>query len=241
MLKCQRRENAVRQQVSLILTIALLGLAICSRSGAETNTVTGLQTHFESGALSDKELATVIRLAKQCGISNAVEVDTVYYLPTQDRGIEVRGAENIRGRKISFVTVNIDREKWSGKETRRQSKVLKSIGEFWVSSYGVRTNVFTTFSVNGGRIRVRLSEDIPLPIADKIIDAFVARKIRLSSGSILDKSQLERVDFSKPESLCQTKEGFHISYATGSTSWIVLDFTFDSDGVTITSIGTVYV
>jgi hypothetical protein len=238
--KCQRRGAAVGRQVRLILTLTLLVFAICFRSGAETNTVKGLQLHFEpSAVLSDRELATVIRLAKKCGITNAVEVNTFYHYPSSDRGIGVKSAEIIRGRKISFVTVNIEREKWSSKEVRRQSEVLKSIGEFWVSRYGVRTNVLTTFSVNGGTIRVNLLDDIPLPTADKIIDAFAAGRIRFSSG--VDKSQLQEVDFSKPESLNQTKEGFNISYSTGRLSWVALDFTFDSGGVMVTAIGTVVV
>lgn len=235
------REDTFRQQVRWILVLAFVCLVVCCGRGAETNIVKGVRTHFESAVLSDTELATVIRLAKRCGITNVVEVDTFYYLPGGDRGIEVKGAEEIRGRKISFVTVTIDRDKWMGKEVRQHSMVLKSIGEFWVSRYGVITNVLTTFSINGGTIRVKLSDDVPLPTADKIVEAFAAGRIRFSSGSILSKSQLDGVDFSKPESLSYTKDGFHISYATSSMSWVVLEFTFDSGGVMVTSIGTVVV
>lgn len=238
-----RRESAgarfdlgigMSSRICTLLTILAVGMSCCF--AAVTNAVIGVRTNFAPEAvLSSDELATVIDLAKQCGIPEVTEIYTFNnHLPSSYFSIGAKSAEVTRGRRVTFVTVQIDREKWSSKEMRRSSDIFKSAGDFWVARGGVTTNILTTFSVSGRTARVRLSDAIPLATADKIVEAFASGKIRYTDKA--RNEELKGVSLSQPIALDRDHLGFAISFSPSKGSVVWVFFTLETDGVTVTSI-----
>jgi hypothetical protein len=225
-------------RISTLLTVLLLGMGMFCCFAAKTNTVISIRTNFAPQAiLSSSELATVINLAKQCGAPDVAEVYTFNnYHPSSFFSIGVKSVEVTRGRKVSFVTVQIDREKWTSRELRRSSDIFKSVGDFWVARGGVTTNVLTTFTVPGGTARVRLSDAVPLPTADRIVEAFATGKIRYTDK--IKKEELKGITLSQPIALDRDHQRFAICFSPSQWSIVWVSFTLDTDGVTVVSIDT---
>src|ERR1043165_4899970 len=97
-----------------LLSANLLSVALACRCvAAEIN----IKTTFDANAvLSPSDLRTIIALASKCGASPVAEVYTYNIHPSSAFGIGVKSVEKIDGRRISFVTVMIDSEKWRRKQ-----------------------------------------------------------------------------------------------------------------------------
>jgi len=225
----------MNSRICKLITALLLGCSLL-RCAAEKTISTGVRTHFASEAvLTSRELTTVIKLAKECGVPDVAEVSTFNnYHPSSFFSVGVKSAEISHGREISFVSVTIDCVKFSSRAVRRSSNVLKSKGGFWIDRRGVRTNVLTTFSVPGGTARLRLSGDVPLPIADRIVEAFATGKIRY--GDRAKQEELMSVNLSQPISLGRDQERFVIWFSTGPWSLVFVRFTLDVEGVKIITV-----
>ena len=223
-------------RISRLLTVLFLGMGMFCCFATATNTVIGVRTNFAPQAvLSSSELASVINLAKQCDVPDVAEVYTFNnYHPSSFFSIGAKSAEITRGRKVSFVTVQIDREKWTSKELRLSSHIFKSVGDFWVARGGVTTNVLTIFKVPGGTARVRLSDAVLLPTADRIVEAFATGKIQYADK--IRKEELKGVTLSQPTALDRDHQRFAICFSPSQWSIVWLSFTLDTDGVTVMSV-----
>lgn len=202
----------------------------------ETNLFPGVTTEFAPEArLSASELATVIELAKRCGVPDAAEVSTYNnYHPSPFFSIAVKSREVARGRKVTFVTLQIDREKWSSRELRQSSRVVKSIGEFWVARGGLTTNVLTTFAASGRTIRLRVADGIPLPTAERIVQAFAAGSVRYADQKTRDA--FTDINISQAVGLDRAKEYFAISFSPSQWTVVWASLRIDRDGVTAVSV-----
>jgi hypothetical protein len=162
--------------IAILLTVCLNAFWTSCQAGESSGTGANLPTNFvERGVLSPAEISSAIALAKQCGLAEAASVETYYFQPISldwNYGIEVRGREVVSGRWISYVTVDICRHE-AGPERK-----MKSLGKFWVAPGEVRTNDFATFVVSNRTIRVEMPRTLALATADKVVDAFAARKIQ---------------------------------------------------------------
>jgi hypothetical protein len=206
---------------------------------AETNRFPGVRTKFASEArLSASELTTVIELAKRCGLPDATEVSTYNnYHPSPFFSIAVKGREVARGRRVTFITLQMDREKWTSKELRRSSHVVKSIGEFWVARGGLTTNVLTTFAIAGTTIRLRVADAIPLPTAERIVQAFATGSVRYADQKTRDA--LKDIDISQADGLDRNKEHFAIKFSPSQWTILWASLRVDTDGVTVVSVSKV--
>src|SRR5258707_394471 len=79
---------------------ALLFVGCVSLRGEEN-----ARTEFVSQCrLSSNEVTSIVSLAHSCGVTDVAEVRTYYIHPTTKCGITVTGAENINGRRVSYMT-----------------------------------------------------------------------------------------------------------------------------------------
>jgi hypothetical protein len=209
------------------------------KTNSSDSVLAGIKTRFDREAvLSRDELLSVVALARDCGVSDVAEVYTYNIHPSSAYGIGVLSRETVSGRKISFVNVLMDYEKFSSKKVREMSRVFKANGEFWVNLGCVLPVSQTTFVVRGNTIRVEISDSTPLPIADKVVAALASGKIRYSTEKLKMEAEKERVDFSRPMGVSLDKDGktFSASFSIGALAGMHLTFTFEEDVVTVTDV-----
>src|ERR1041384_8658937 len=98
--------------LSAILSVTLFGCS--SFPPARQDKVPGVQIHFEPGVtLTARQVETVLRLVRQCGLNGPSELRTGALLPTRDCAILVRNADRRQDRKISYDEVWVRFGPWS--------------------------------------------------------------------------------------------------------------------------------
>lgn len=224
--------------ISLIRAMVLQTVAIYAL-GTVAYCQSSIRTSFVPDAvLSSNQLETVIKLAHKCGVAHIAEVRTSDpCMSPESHGICVQSVDTIRGRKSSFVTVFVDFQEWMVDSTYRPKRPFKSIGKFWVENrYDIRTNTPTVFTVNHHLVHVNYSGDMPLETADKIVAAFAEGRVRYKSTDM--ETQLQNIDFTRPESLGRAKAGgkYMIGFSSGPCAFCWLEFVFNEKEIVITKV-----
>src|SRR3954454_9683286 len=147
------RDGKMNSRICILIMIwAMQGFLGCF--AAEKISLAGVKTNFVRDAvLSERDVTTVVKLAKDCGIKNVAEVFT-FNMGSATCGIGVRGVEVVEGRQITAVNALVCSKKWGSTRSRRARDVVKSSGGFWIERGDVCTNVVTTFVTRTGVTRV---------------------------------------------------------------------------------------
>jgi len=214
----QRRFPIFCPQLARIAAFASFGLLLAFCGCGKADDARTVKTRFiDDAILDEKEIATVLQLAKQCGIAEPGEIQSYHALPGSHRSVNVVSVERVNGRQITYDLVNVGCAKWGGQEW--MGKNPKQLGKFWVSSSHFYTVKCTTFNIDGRTVRVSLDEGIPLTLADKIIDAFTHRRIE---DDFAYKFTLEHTDVSSPSQLKyqKGKNEYEIHFLQQSISFV---------------------
>jgi len=198
----------------------------------EPDALEGVTTSFVPKAvLTTSELKDLVKLAAKCGIERVTLIRTYYIHPSSNCGIQIKSAETISGRKVSFVTINIRYK--DPYDDDQPGDVIASVGDFRVRAGRISTNSLTTFTTRGGTIRVSLADDVPLATADKIVELFAKGRIRHMDETSIQ--EMQELDLSNPECLEYSKDDgkFFIVFAIGEyvSAWI--SFTLEANEVTV--------
>jgi len=120
---------------------------------------------------------SVVLLAERSGISKVHKVQTFHYIPVLTRGIWVFGAEEERGRMVSFKMLEVERDGWS---TLSRPNMCKSLDLFWIADDSrLATRVFVKCSTKGGGFRVEIEQGIDVALVDKVVEAFASGSVVL--------------------------------------------------------------
>jgi hypothetical protein len=201
----------------------------------EPDALEGVATNFvPTAVLTESELQDLVKLAAKCGIERVSLIRTYYIHPSSNCGIEIKSAETISGRKVSFVTINIRYK--DPYDDDRPGDVVASVGEFRVRTSRISKNSLTTFTTRSGTIRVRLAEDVPLATADEIVELFAKGRIRCMDETSI--KEMQELDLSKPECLEYSKDDgkFLIGFAIGEYGSAWLSFTLEANEVTVSKV-----
>jgi hypothetical protein len=214
------------------LFLLLLAFGLTSCGTPKSPAAPAVKTRFVPEAvLSNSELREIVDLAHECGVSEVEEVYSYNIHPSPSFGFGVKSVETVRGREVSFIVVLVDHKKWVRPRNARQ--VERSIGNLWVESGSVRTNVLTTFALAGGTVRVRLSPGLDLATADRIVELLAAGRISYKDATL--KDELGRIDLSKLAVLWRAEDGksFTIGLSCGELCVVYADVTISADGLTV--------
>src|SRR6476620_1275189 len=96
------RGGKMNSRICIVVTIVVTqGFLGCF--AAEKISAVGVRTDFvREAVLSERDVATVVKLAKDCGINNVAEIFT-FNMGSSVCGIGVKGAEVIEGRQVTSV------------------------------------------------------------------------------------------------------------------------------------------
>ena len=182
-----------------IIALAAAALVLNGAKGfAQINSTAPIRTNFFRGpALSAQEMETVIELARQCGMDQAASIADVMILPetkSVPRSLTVTSTEHVEGRKISYSFVLVGCTNWIP-----VGPGAKRLGKFYVNPPYLHTGEFSLVRFGTNVLRLKVSKDIPLDLADTIMSRFAKRDVRLSISDL--KSDWARVDASHPVAL----------------------------------------
>jgi hypothetical protein len=151
--------------------VILLGCMQPDAAWASTNSLASIRTIFATNAtLATNDLEAVVKLANLCGMSEVAEVKTFHIGRMVYHAILVTGPEKVDGRKITFQTLEVQREGWSYKAKPAGRPFVNSVGQFWVEELQpLESHELTTFATAKGNVRVSFKTGISIDIADKII------------------------------------------------------------------------
>jgi hypothetical protein len=169
------------QRSIAILAIAILLPWTSKGAGPRTN-------YAPNAVLSAKQLDQVVALAHKCGMSNVTEVITFHFSPGTNRGIRARGDEIINGRSVTYKTLAIWTDLWSSMMNPPAGRNVVWIGPFCAEPADLLQNhTEFAFKTHAGEARVQISDNVALETADRIVEAFAARRIRFADESVHDQ------------------------------------------------------
>jgi hypothetical protein len=223
----------------LILLAAVLSGALVSCSTPEAGSVAGIKTSFVPEArLSGRELRQIVALAQQSGISQAGGVSSYHIIPSSMCGFQVSSVETIRGRRVSYLTLNVNHTRWEKPQKDDFLPVQRRLGGFWTQT-GVDEKVVTTFVVHGKTVRAQWESGLSLATADKIVRLFERGKYRfkhakdkeyMGIGGKIDVSELAYVGRGERAGT------YMIDISRGECCSISFTFTMDGNIATIVEV-----
>ena len=88
----------------IILSLFTLTLAV-STYGFESE-------YVKRAVLTKEQEKTVIELAKKAGIKKVAKISSHNMFPSPYRGLRVQGAEQIKGREVSYQVLSMSHSEW---------------------------------------------------------------------------------------------------------------------------------
>ena len=165
------------------------------------------RTYVKQAVLSKEEEKVVIALAKKRGIKKIARISTFNLYPSTDRGISVKGAEEIKGREVSFKILNVTYRKWA-RQGSKPGKLDLQMGDFWASPPGTRKQ--TILKVDKKEYRVHSLRSLEIKECESILGMLLAGKYTAGPG--VNSKQLKQVDWNKPGGFWKRGERLSVQF-----------------------------
>ena len=214
----------------LLLLFVLVLVSVCPITFSQPfGTFSGIKINYGKGPmLSGQEVDIAIKLARRAGMTNIAEIYSYYLHPSPQVGIGVKGHETITGRRLSFVSIQIETEGLAEEIIRRPTEILVSEDNYWIGA--IRTNTFTLFEAKGRTIRVSLSDKVSVEQADSLIAALATKEVRYGNGEAFQASR--HVDFSSPLRIYVGTSGkIRVGFSCGDWCSVSFECELREDGV----------
>lgn len=222
----------------MVLLLSLCSLLPITNHAQTTNTNSITFNYIDDAKLTPNQVETVLTLAKGCGLKSPAVIGTGKTLPFAARFVYVQSAERTNHRKTTFDSVSINYSEWSKGKWKKQAGA-KYLGDFWVNPPYLDTNSFALFQINNRPVNLQFDENIPLPLADKMLKCFEDGKIEFATTAPnliqITKEQLQNLIDLEPASLNVNRElACYEMFTAKKSSWI--RFNYGSDKIEIHSI-----
>jgi hypothetical protein len=145
-----------------------------------------VKTEFEGSAvLSDQQIRIVTELALRAGLPTVARIYTYNIHPGSSFGINVVSNEEMKGREGTSSCLSVGYEKWEP-GGRKHEKVKLRSGDFWVRPWIIKAR-FGVFSGPRAEVKISLSDNTTLEMADRVFDLFKAGKVRFRTHELKAK------------------------------------------------------
>ncbi len=183
----------------IILSLFILTLAI-STYGLE-------REYVKREMLTKKQEKEVIALAQRCGIKKVAKISTHNMFPTPFRGIHVQGAEQVKGREVSFQVLNVSRGEWL-QQGAKPGKGQVQIGNFWAGKPYTRKQ--TILKVGKKEYRAGSVQGITIEECETILGQFLRGEY--DHKPAVNEKILNQIDWSKPSSFGRQGDAISVGF-----------------------------
>lgn len=163
--------------------------------------------YVKRAVLSKEEEKVVIALAQKRGIRKIEKISTFNLYPSTARGISVKGAEEIKGRAVSFKVLNVTYTKWSHQGWKPGKRDLQ-MGDFWASLPGTQKQ--TILKVGKKEYRVNSLRGLDIEECESILALLLAGKFTAGPG--VDSRLFKQIDWGKPSGFWKRREQLSIQF-----------------------------
>lgn len=156
----------------------------------------GLERDYVSRAkLTKEQEMQVIALAEKCGIKKVFKISTHNMYPSPFRGIRVQGAEETKGREVSYQVLSMSHSAWLEPGAKPRKDEIK-MGHFWAGKPYTRKK--TVLKVGKKEYRVGSIRDMTAEECEKILGKLLKGEYRHAPA--VQGRMLEQVGWDKPSS-----------------------------------------
>jgi len=206
----------------LLLALFTLGFAIPSQ-GAEKD---GIQRDYLKRAMLAKEQEkTVIQLAEKCGIKKVARISTYNLYPTAARGIRVQGAEQVKGREVSYQVLNVSYKKWWHPNGAPKKGDLK-IDDYWAGKPWTKKE--TILKVGQKQYRTGTVQGLSMEEAESILGLFLAKTYIIEPA--VNQANFKQIAWDKPMGFRKRGENFSVSFPHKAQGGGFFDLQVKMDG-----------
>ena len=171
----------------IILSLFTLTLVISSY---------GFEREYVKRAMLTKDQEKeVIALAQKCGIKKVSKISTHNMFPSPFRGIRVQGAEQVKGREVSYQVLSMSHGEWL-QSGAKPGKGHVQLGDFWAGKPYTRKQ--TILRVGKTDYRCSSVQGLSIKEAESILGLFLAGKFTYNPGPRINDKLLGQVDWNKP-------------------------------------------
>ena len=183
----------------IILSLFILTLAV-STYGFE-------REYVKRAVLTKEQEKTVIELAKKAGIKKIAKISTHNMFPSPFRGVRVQGAEQIKGRAVSFQVLSVSHGEWL-QPGAKPRKGQVQMGNFWAGKpYTLKQ---TILKVGKKEYRTGSIQGITPEKCEAILAMFL--KGEYDHEPAVNQKRLDQVDCSKPSLFSKRGEAISIGF-----------------------------
>jgi len=168
----------------------------------------GLERDYVSRAKLTKEQETqVIALAEKCGIQKVFKISTHNMYPSPFRGIRVQGAEQTKGREVSYQVLSMSHGAWL-EPGAKPGKDDARMGNFWAGKPYVRKQII--LKVGKKEYRVGSIRNMTAEECEKILGKLLKGNYRHASA--VEGRMLEQVGWDKPSSFSRREDFISVGF-----------------------------
>ncbi len=167
-----------------------------------------METDYVAGAVLTKaQEKTVLDLAAQRGITKVAKISTYYLLPTDARGIQVQGVEQVKNREVTSQILNISYKKW-WLPNEGPGKDDLQVGEFWAGKPATRKE--TILKVGKKDYRARTIQGMTLEEAEKILRMLLEPNYTVEPA--VRQENFEQIAWDKPMSFRKQRDNYSVTF-----------------------------
>ena len=154
----------------------------------------GIERDYVPRAILTKDQEqTVIDLAKKFGIKKVAKISSHNMFPTPFRGLRVQGAEQVKGREVSYQVLSVSHGEWLQPGAKPRKGQIQ-MGNFWAGKPYTRKQI--TLKVGKKEYRTGSIMGMKAEECEKILSQLMSEDYDL--GPQVNEKTLKLVDWTKP-------------------------------------------
>ena len=185
--------------------------------------------YVKSAMLSKEQEKVVIDLAQKRGIKKIAKIYSYNVYPTAARGIRVKGAEQVKGREVSFKVLNVTYKKWFHPGSAPRKGDLQ-MGDFWAGKPGTQKQ--TILKVDKKEYRAGSVQGISIEECESILGLFLVGEYNHGPG--INEKSLNQIDWSNPNGFRKRGDTISVGFPHKNTGSGFFDLQIKLDGKQLT-------
>ena len=185
--------------------------------------------YVKRAVLSKEQEKVVIALVQKRGIKKIAKIYTYNVYPTAARGIRVKGAEQVKGREVSFKVLNVTYKKWFHPGSAPRKGDLQ-MGDFWAGKPSTQKQ--TILKVDKKEYRAGSVQGISIEECESILGLFLVGEYNHGPG--INEKSLNQIDWSNPNGFRKRGDTIFVGFPHKNTGSGFFDLQIKLDGKQLT-------